>query len=326
MKNVCIVGYGAIGPIHAAALLKTQNAKLYAVCDISAEKVRIAQEKYDVITYTSFEEMLLDKSIDCIHICTPHYLHFDMMKAVLECGKNIVCEKPVTMTKAEYDELLTLPGAKNICVVLQNRLNPCMKRFKEIAQNGRLGKIKAVKAFLTWFRNADYYAQDGWRGRWATEGGGVLINQAVHTLDLFSYIVGDVSSVKAQMTNFSLPEIEVEDTVTAHLNFECGATGVFYATNAYAEDSAPEFEVIFENGVVCCKNDKLFLDNVIIEENSPAKLGKSYWGNGHEELIKNYYDKNIFFSPFDVSNTMYTLFGIYESAKSNEMEVRIKEV
>ncbi len=326
MKNVCIVGYGAIGPIHAAALSETENAKLYAVCDVSEEKTKIAQEKYDVTAYTSFEEMLTDKNIDSIHICTPHYLHFDMMKKALECGKSIVCEKPVTMTEAEYDELLSLPGAEKICVVLQNRLNPCIKRFKEIAQDGSLGKVKAAKAFLTWFRNADYYAQDDWHGRWATEGGGVLINQAIHTLDLFSYIIGDVNSVRAQITNFSLPEIEVEDTVFAHLKFDCGATGVFYATNAYAEDSAPEFEVIFENGVVYCKNDKLFLDDVIIEENSPAKLGKAYWGNGHPELIKNYYDKNIFLSPFDVSNTMYTLFGIYESAKSNGIEVKIKEI
>ncbi len=325
MKNVCIVGYGAIGPIHAAALAKVKNARLYAVCDISKEKNNLAKEMYDVITYTDFDEMLMDKNIDCIHICTPHYLHFNMTKKALINKKSVVCEKPVTMTQDEYDELLMLPGVENVCVVLQNRLNVPVTRLKEIIQSSELGEIKAVKGILTWFRDMKYYNSDGWRGKWDTEGGGVLINQAIHTLDLISYLVDDISSVQAQISNFSLPDIEVEDTVSAYLKFRNGKSGLFYATNAYGVNSVPELEITFENGTAYYKNNKLFLNNECIAENLPTKLGKTYWGNGHESLIKNYYDENIFFSPFDVKNTMYTLFAIYDSAKNNAKSVNVKE-
>ena len=110
MKNVCVVGYGAIGPIHAAAIEKTDQARLYAVCDIVPEKLEQCQKEYDVVTYTDFDEMLLDKNIDSVHICTPHYLHFAMIKKALATGKDVLCEKPVTMTQAEFEELLKTDG------------------------------------------------------------------------------------------------------------------------------------------------------------------------------------------------------------------------
>lgn len=325
MKNVCVIGYGAIGPVHTDAIVKTESAKLYAVCDINPQKIELCKEKCDVVGYTDIDEMLCDENIHSVHICTPHYLHFEMIKKSLAAGKDVVVEKPVTMTKAEFDELLTLENADKVCVVLQNRLNPAVAKLKDIAEKGELGKIKGAKGILTWSRYAEYYAQDEWRGKYKTEGGGVLINQAVHTLDYFSYIAGGVDSVKAQMTNFSIDEIEVEDTVSASLKLKNGTKGVFFATNAYVVDSAPVFEVLFENGVAKYTEGKLLIDGNAVAEDSKPEIGKAYWGTGHIALIKRYYDSGEYFSLDDVKNTMYTMFAMYESANCNAKNTEIQK-
>lgn len=318
MKRVCIVGYGAIGPIHAKALETVENAELYAVCDILPERAEAAGVK----AYTDFDLMLLCSEIDCVHICTPHHLHFEMIKKALASGKEVICEKPVTMTEDDFSQLLNLENSDKVCVVLQNRLNPCIQKLTETV--GSLGRIISVKGILTWHRSADYYSHDSWRGKWATEGGGVLINQAVHTLDLLSYIAGDIKSVKAQMTNFSLDQIEVEDTFSAHLDFG-DFTGMFFATNAYGTSSAPQIEIVCENGTLVYRDYKLFLDGNLIEQDSTVCHGKTYWGGGHTTLFKNYYDEGRFFSPHDIKNTMHTMFSMYESAKCNCKKIRIKE-
>lgn len=321
MKKVCVVGYGAIGPMHAEAIIKAKNAELFAVCDIVPEKAIAAGEKYGVKSYTDFDEMLSDKEVDSVHICTPHHLHFEMIKKALSAKKSVVCEKPVTMTKNELDRLFSLPDSDKVCLVLQNRMNPCVSKFRGIAKSGGMGRILCAKGILTWNRTREYYDSDQWRGKWGTEGGGVLINQAVHTLDFFSVIAGGVKSVKAQMANFSLDSIEVEDTFSAYLKLENGATGVFFATNAYGVNSKPEFEIVFEKGVVKYSEGKLFVDGAIVKEDVPSYGGKAYWGTGHEKLISNFYDENKYFSIYDVKNTMDTLFAMYESANCGGKEI-----
>lgn len=318
MKNVCIVGFGAIGPIHAKALADSENANLYAVCDIVAERA----EKAGVKVYTDFDMMLQDSNIDSVHICTPHYLHFEMIKKALAAGKDVVCEKPVTMTKEEFLSLLELENSDKVCVVLQNRLNPCIEKIRELMPS--LGKPVAMKGILTWHRSKDYYDSEPWRGKWKTEGGGLLINQAVHTLDLLGYLGGGFKSVQALMTNFSLKEIEVEDTFTAHLSFD-GFAGIFFATNAYATNSSVHIEVAFEKDNIRYIDSKLYLNDELICEDVKAAHGKSYWGSGHALLFKNYYDKGEYFSPHDIKNTMNTMFAMYESAGNNGKSIDIKE-
>lgn len=222
MKKVCIAGYGAIGPIHAMALEKTAQGRLYGVCDIDPARRRACRERHGAVEYADFDAMLQDEEIQSVHICTPHYLHYEMIRKALAAGKDVVAEKPLVRTRQEWEELQRLPGAERICVVLQNRLNPCVQRMREQVRSGQLGAVKAVRGILTWNRDRAYYESAAWRGRWATEGGGLLINQAVHTLDFFSYIVGDVCGVRTHMCNHTLEGvIEVEDTLAAHLKLRC---------------------------------------------------------------------------------------------------------
>ncbi len=321
MKNIAIVGFGAIGTLHAKALSDVKNARLYAVCDIDGDALARVRSAYeDVRLYPDFDEMLLDDTIHAVHICTPHYLHFEMIEKALAAGKEVITEKPLTMTKAELDALLSLENADKICVVFQNRLNPSVVKLKAILEKGDLGKLITAKGILTWHRDLSYYKSAAWRGKLDTEGGGVLINQAIHTLDLMSYLGGNIASVKASAQNFTLPELEVEDTVTALLEFENGARGLFFATNGYGRDDAPTLEFIFENDIFTYRDGKLYQGDAVLADDTGDALGKSCWGAGHRTLLKNYYEKQVFFTPFDVKNTMDTVFAIYESAKTGKSQ------
>ncbi len=318
MDNVCIVGYGAIGPIHALAISKAKKANLYAVCDINTERCNNGANEYNALKYYDFDEMLKDKNIDSVHICTPHYLHFEMIKKALSAGKKVICEKPVTMTREEFEELIHLENIDKLGIVFQNRLNPCVVKMKEIYDSGKLGKLITAKGILTWCRTKEYYEHDEWRGKYKTEGGGVLINQAIHTLDYFGYIIGKANNVKSQVINFSHEEIEVEDTVSAYMEFENGVNGVFFATNSYGVNSEIEFELVFEKGKLTYEGGVLKLNDEIIEHDEKAEGEKGYWGKSHNFLIERFYDDNSFFSVDSVVNTMDIMFSIYENTDDKQ--------
>ncbi len=321
MKNVCIVGYGGIGTTHAAALEKVQQAVLTAVCDIDEAARKRCLEKYTVAEYADFDTMLADESIHSVHICTPHYLHFIMIKKALAAGKYVVVEKPVTMTRREFDELLTLEGLDRVCVVFQNRYNVCVEAFRRIIESGELGEVKAARGIVTWYRTDQYYASADWRGKWATEGGGVLINQAIHTLDYFNYLAGGIASVQANMFNYSLQDvIEVEDTFTAAFRLKNGSRGIFFATNAYGRSPVPTFEIVFEKGSVLYTDKKLLVNGEVAAEDESLVVGKDYWGNGHEALLRHFYDEGSYFRVADAANTMETMFAMYDSAKHGGAE------
>lgn len=322
MNNACVVGWGAIGPIHAAALEKTENARFYAVCDIDKSRLDDCVGQYtDVRCFDNFDSVLADPNIGSVHICTPHYLHFDMISRALAAGKRVVAEKPVTMTSEEFERLKELPGADKVCCVLQNRYNPCIVRMKELVQSGECGKILTLRAVMAWHRTPEYYASGAWRGKKAAEGGGVLINQAVHTLDFMTYIAGGVERLRAESMNFSLRDvIETEDTFVSCMDFKSGARGIFFATNAYGITSAPELELVTERRTLHYYGKKLFADGALIAEDINPKIGRDYWGSSHEQLIRGYYDEDRYFSPLDAADTMNTMFAMYKSAAENGAE------
>lgn len=317
IKNCCIVGYGAIGPVHAEALSSIESVALYGICDVDKERAVKGATKYNCKAFYSLESCLKDNKIDSIHICTPHYLHFEMIEKCLVAEKMVVIEKPVTMTKGEFVLLLSKYEGKPVYPVMQNRTNTCITTLKTlISADSELGRLKAVKGILTWHRDASYYESAMWRGTLNYEGGGVLINQAVHTLDLMIYLAGNVKSVTATTSNKSLQGvIEVEDTVDALMEFENGAIGIFYATNAYGENSKPQIELEFEHTSFKYINGELYRDNVFVCRDDLTYSGKEYWGSGHGRLLYDLYAKQKAFTLEDVKNTMLTMFAMYESAE-----------
>ena len=247
-----------------------------------------------------------------------------MITAALNAGKTVIAEKPVTITREDFDKLQRNEHIDKLALVFQNRLNPCVQVLKSIIRENKLGKIQCARAILTWKRTREYYQADAWRGKWATEGGGVLINQAVHTLDLMSYLVGDIQSVKANMATYALNDtIEVDDTFSAYFKYTSGATGIFFATNAYGANNSPEIEIRFENGIARYMDNKLYINGELVDQNAIATGEKAYWGTTHAALIMNFYDHDTAFSLADAQNTMYTMFAMYESAKNSGCETLI---
>lgn len=324
MHQVGIVGYGAIGPIHAKALENVENATLVAVCDTDKKALERCAEQYPVKQFLNYEDILNEESIDTLHICTPHFLHYEMTQKALNKGKAVVLEKPITMTREQFQLLRARPNANRVCVVLQNRYNRCVKAMKEIVCSKALGRPLAAKAFLTWKRDVEYYGSGSWRGKKETEGGGVLINQAIHTLDYFTYLVGSIQSVSASIANLSLQQnIEVEDTVVARMKFNNGAIGFLCATNGYYDNPAPYFEMTFENGILRYQDRKLYQNGVLLDEDEAVLQGKPYWGSSHAELMRQYYKEGKCVTIKDATETMECLFAIYQSAAECGKEVTV---
>ena len=329
MKNACIVGYGAIGPVHADAIAQVECATLYAVCDTNPDKAKLCTDQYGCVAYSDFAEMLKDDNIDVVHVCTPHYLHKDMTIAALKAGKDVVLEKPVAMNREEFRELMDYVEANgkrdNLCIMLQNRTNACVVKMMDILKNDdTTGDLKGIIANLAWHRDEEYYAQDEWRGNWKYEGGGLLINQAVHLLDLMTYFGGDIKSVKSNISHWYVKNIEVEDNANALIGFTSGINGVFSATNCHSTDAPFYLELQFENltlryadGVVY----KICGDDIdIIERDKKAHIGKAYWGSGHQRVIDSFYralhgEDGHFTDIYGASNAMHLVYAMYEKGE-----------
>ena len=188
-------------------------------------------------------------------------------------------------------------------------------KLKELVDSGELGKLKATKALVTWCRDKSYYESGEWRGKWATEGGGVLINQSIHTLDILCYLGGEVEKVDANMFNYSLKDtIEVEDTCIARLYYKNGNIGIFFATNAYTTTNFPQIEFVFEKATVRSMEQGLYIGSEKVASDEAAVYGKACWGVGHLGLFTDYYDHGKFYNIYSAKNTMETMYSIYEKA------------
>ncbi|MBE5039753.1 Gfo/Idh/MocA family protein [Ructibacterium gallinarum] len=330
MKNGCVIGMGAIGPVHAAAL--QARGSLYGICDNQQERLdRFQTEDTALHRFMVFEEVLKDPAIEVVHICTPHFLHADMTRAALAAGKDVVLEKPAAMNAEEFEDLqrYASKSAGRVCVMLQNRTNPSVVKMKELLEYGcDMGKLLGITGFLTWCRDAEYYAQDTWRGKWATEGGGLLINQAIHTLDLLGYLGGKIVSVQGSISNKTLQGvIEVEDTADAIMETEDGLRLCFYATNGCRYSRPMYLEAQLERGVLRYADNRLYQ---ITDENCrvlaydrPDCPGKVCWGGGHRTVIEDFYryletGSGDYLALEDAAPVMETLFAFYQSAKINQ--------
>lgn len=327
MKNACVIGYGAIGPIHAAGLEKADNVNLFGICDINKERADKGAEKHNCKVFYSFEDVLKNPEIDSVHICTPHFLHDTMAIAASDAGKEVVLEKPVAINLERMEEMTEKLKGKKVCVMVQSRTNSAICEFKRLMEEDKsLGKLIGGFASQTWCRDAAYYAQDAWRGKWETEGGGVLINQAIHLIDLVSYVAGDIKSVKGSISNKTLQGvIEVEDTADAIFTLENNVKICYYATNGYSSFLPVRLELQFENALLRYADNMLYKiteDNAeVVAKNSDAYGGKKDWGDGHTAVINSFYNGGKYPTLNDVKNSMTALYKFYESAKNDGKEM-----
>ena len=298
MLKSLIIGCGAISHVHVNSI-KENGGKILAVCDIKEERATaLAKEAGCDKTYTDYKVMLTEnKDADVVHVCTPHYLHAQMAIFAMECGFDVYLEKPCAMDADEALEIVRVSDStgRRVCVSFQNRLVKTTSAAKSVIESGRLGRLLGIKGIVTWERSGAYYSESGWRGTWATEGGGVLMNQSIHTLDLLYYFGGKVKKVEGSVALRKNGDVsEVEDTAEATIWFESGATAIFYATNCHVISNPAEIELVLEKGSLLISNDILYerVDGRLKEytENNETPLGKSVWGSGHIAMIGAFYD------------------------------------
>ncbi|RRJ64118.1 gfo/Idh/MocA family oxidoreductase [Paenibacillus oralis] len=300
--GAAIVGCGTIFPVHAGAVSRMEAAGLKLVVDTDGRKAEQAAAEYGCEAATDYRAILEREDIQVVHLCTPHHLHAEMAVALLQAGKHVLCEKPMAHNLQAAERLLKTAQdtPAQLGIVFQNRYNAISQKIREVIDSGALGKLLGMKGIVTWHRGRDYYAGSPWRGRWETEGGGVLINQAIHTLDLLQWFGGEITSVQGNVTTGILADtIEVEDTAHAGIAFKDGAWAIFYATNAYVTNSPVELELVFEAGTLYQRDDHLYLkqngaetrlDEPASSYNANTVPGKAYWGGSHELLISDFYD------------------------------------
>jgi predicted dehydrogenase len=294
--NCAIIGCGRIFSTHADAILKCTDANLYAVCDSDKERAEKAAKKYQCKAFYDYKDLLNDKLIDVVHICTPNYLHAAMAIDAMQHGKHVFTEKPMAITVSEAQKMIEVSEdtGKLLGVCFQNRYNTTSIKVKELLTSGKVGKVLGGRAFMTWNRDREYYASDAWRGTWDQEGGGALINQAIHTLDLIQWFIGDVEKVTGSIhTRLLKDDIEVEDTAEATILFKDGTVFLFYASNNYCMDAPVSIEIVCENAVIRMDEELTVrygngdVETFIDIDSSTGE--KSYWGNSHKELIEDFY-------------------------------------
>ena len=267
-KRVGIIGCGGIAQVHAWALRDMKNVELAAFCDVDTEKARKMADPGALII--DDWRKLCESDLDAVHICTPHYLHAPMAIELLKSGKAVFMEKPCAVSVSQFEELeeedKKHTGKLGFC--FQNRYNESTILMDNVIREGRIGSIIGGRAMVTWRRDEDYYSTSDWKGKKKTEGGGVLINQSIHTLDLLLKYLGEPINVKGTCKNHHLDgsEIDVEDTVDAWMAFEGGRRACFYASNAYGTDAPVFLELQGEKGRVCMNGSEV---TVYIDETGP---------------------------------------------------------
>lgn len=293
MLKSAIIGLGTVSSVHQQAIKETRNGELVAVCD-SDESLRSLYPNLPF--YTDVEALLANEELDIVHICLPHHLHYPITKLCAESGVHVLQEKPLAL---DYQEgLLTaelakqVPGKIGIC--FQNRYNATFQALMQVLKENDC-QVKAVKGLVAWNRTQKYYDDKPWRGKWVTAGGGTIINQAIHTLDLMQLIGGELVACKASLSNIADFEVEVEDTAVANFTFENEVRGFYMSTNAYSTNASVEIEVVMDKGAYLIKNNQLF---AVDDEGNLECLArdeqradtKSYYGPSHSTLIQHFYD------------------------------------
>lgn len=300
--KVGIVGCGNIFLMHAQSLINTPDVELAAVCDIRASRAKRAARRYNCRYYLDYHKMLKNENLDAVHILTPHYLHPTMAIQALNKKINVLTEKPISINPRDGERMIRAAKDNHVKlgVISQNRYNPGSQLVKQNLLTGRLGKVKAAKLILSYHKPDSYYLKSDWRGRLKLEGGGILIDQAIHFIDVLSWLIDDeVEYVQANTARRMHKFIEVEDLAEGIIGFKKGAYICFYLINFYSYSADPEIEIDCEKARVKIVKDAAwirFYDGREIEAQPKpgdyidyGKGRKDYWGFCHWIQIKEFY-------------------------------------
>ena len=329
--RVGMIGCGNVFPMHAASVVAREDAELVAVCDVKQDRADQKAELYQCRAYYDYLEMFEQENLDVIHICLPHNLHAPVTIDAAKKGIHVLTEKPMSIHYQDAVEMIEAADEADVTlgVIFQNRYNPGSQLIKKMIEAGDLGAIKSGKLSVTWDRSDEYYQNSDWKGTWEQEGGGVVIDQAIHTMDLMRWFVNsDLKYVDASISNRAHELIEVEDAAEGVIAYQNGVVTAFHAINYYTYDAPVEIELHCEKGIAKMVADQATVTlndgQVFIADNNPLETFtyedgvKGYWGISHVKQINNFFETLTGKSKLDIPaeealKTQEMISAIYQS-------------
>lgn len=331
-----IIGCGNIFPMHAASVQLTGAAEVTAVCDVKEDRAKQAADKYNAKSYTNYKEMIDEADIDVVHVCTPHYLHAPITIYAANAKKHVLTEKPMSITVEDAKAMIDACDKSGVTlgVIFQNRYNPGSQLIKNALEDGSLGNILGGRCSVAWKRTDEYYSRSDWKGTWDKEGGGVLIDQAIHTMDLLRWFIdSEIEYIDAQISNRTHEIIEVEDSAEGVVKYKNGIFTSFFAVNYFSYDAPVEIELHCEKGIANMVADKATIrynnGTIISRDKNPGEVidygegVKKYWGISHSKQIKDFYEdlaagRTPSIDGREALKTQELISGIYQSGKESK--------
>lgn len=285
-----IVGCGVIGPTHAKAIAGIPNAEIVAVADVVESKAQKLAGDYGCDWYGSLEELANRPDIDIVTLGVPSGMHAELAEKALRAGKHVVVEKPLDVSIEKIDSLLRTQketGGK-VAVISQHRFDTATQIVHDAVERGEFGKLTLGVASLIWWRSQEYYDSGDWRGTWALDGGGALMNQSIHTIDLLQWMMGPVEEIFAYTGLLAHERIEVEDVAVATLKFQSGALGSIIGTTAAYPGLTARLQIHGDKGSAVIDNDQLQYFHSAAPGEGGAAYGASGKGNQAEQILANF--------------------------------------
>ena len=281
-----IIGLGTIGPWHRDAIAQATGARLVACCDIVEERAKkiAAESGKGIRAYKRIEDMLKDDEVQAVCICTPSGLHGEHAIQAMEAGRHVLSEKPMDINLRQIDAMIETSRRCNVKLagVFQRRTWPASAKVREAVRTGKLGKLVVGDCYQKYFRSHEYYASGAWRATWELDGGGALMNQGVHGIDLLLYLMGDVKRLSAYARRL-VRNIAVEDTAVAILEFANGAVGVIEGTTSVTPGYGCEVQISGDKGTIKLSEDNITAWDIPGDESAEA-AGEAGTGTAADPL------------------------------------------
>lgn len=337
-----IVGTGSIADFHAKAIADAPGARLAGVYSRTAAKAQAFAERENTAAADSLEALLQSPDVDVVCVTTPSGAHLEVAVAAFEHGKHVLCEKPLEITTERVDTMIAAAAkaGKHLGGIFQSRFGPGAQTVKQAVDSGRFGKLALSSAYVKWWRDDAYYRNGGWRGTWTMDGGGALMNQSIHGVDLLQWLVGMPTTVAASFGAIAHDFIEAEDTAAAVLKFPGGGMGVIEAATSCYPGFSRRIEISGSKGTAVLVDDAITTwqfadpqegDDQILEKfkpaagNSGASDPRAISTIGHQRQIEDMVrvareDTPPFIPGAEGRNAVAIIEAVYRSARSGKFE------
>ncbi len=336
-----IIGCGMISRFHAKAIAEIEGAEVVACFDQVPAAAKALASEHGGTSYDDLEKMLQRDDLHIVSVCSPSGAHMEPCLAAAQAGKHVIVEKPLDVTLERCDAMIEAchkAGVK-LATIFPSRFHHSSKLMKQAVDMGRFGTLSLGDAYVKWFRTQEYYDSGAWRGTWALDGGGALMNQAIHSVDLLLWLMGPVSEVMAHTATLAHERIEVEDVATASIRFANGALGVIEATTAGYPGSLKKIELSGSKGMAILEEEDIikweFAESKPEDDQLRQEMqGKTTSGGGaadpaaighhaHAELFRDFLeairdDRPPAIDGAEGRRSVELILAIYESAKSGQ--------